>query len=236
MPDSAPSIISASPADLSTGIVLGTSIVVGFDQPINTATINASTFALFGPGQTQIITPSQLLANVPAAVKANQAIPGNFTFSTDTNGNTIATFAPLLPLRPNVTYTVVIVGPDSATGVSVKGTDGENLDSNYQWTFTSGDLDVSIPPPTSPLTLVLPLDPGSVKIQQRIYPVGNDLTQQIDFIFPGPIDPNSFTLPQILCSLEPILNDLSVSVPTGLSTTASVAGNILSVRITGWSA
>jgi hypothetical protein len=232
VPDS-PSIISATPADLSTGIVLGTSIVVGFDQPINTTTLTSATFALFGPGQTQVITSEGLLANVPKVAQTNQAIPGIFTF-TLVDGNTVLTFAPLIPLRPNVVYTVIAVGPDSATGVSIKGTNTATLDANYQWTFTTGDLNVSVPPSTSPLPLLLPLDPATIQIRETIFPVGNDLTQQIDFVFPGPINPASFTLSQILCSLEPILNDLSVSVPSGLATTASIAGNVLSVRITGW--
>jgi hypothetical protein len=46
--------------------------------------------------------------------------------------------------------------------------------------------------------------------------VGVDLTQVIDIIFPGPIDPDSFDLTDLLISVEAALGDPRITVPTTL--------------------
>jgi hypothetical protein len=142
-------------------------------------------------------------------------------------------------LRPDVVYTVLLVGPGSALSESIKNLESppDTLDSNYQWTFTTGDLDISIPPVTSPLPpLLIPLDPSKVKIEQQIWAVGNDLSQEIDIIFPAPINTNTITPEQVLLSLEAILNDPSVTIPTGLTPTVKIAGSTISIIISGWPA
>lgn len=235
---SAPSIIKVSPNPNQTDVVLGTTIVVGFDQVIDQTTITSSTFSLTGPGQTQVISPEELNVRNPRPDAGREYIAGSFNFSTDANGNTVVTFIPSRPLRPNVVYTVLVVGGlGSVLGAAVKNTNTppDTLDSNYQWTFTTGDLDISTPPITSPIApLVVPLDPSRVQIQQRLWAVGNDLSQELDIIFSAPIDTTSVTPEQILLSLEPILNDPSVSVPSGLTPTVTISGNKISIVISGW--
>lgn len=237
---SAPSIIKVSPNPSQIDVVLGTAVAVGFNQPIDQTTITSSTFSLTGPGQTKVIAPEELNVRNPRPDAGREYIPGTFSFSTDTSGNTIVTFTPSRPLRPNVVYTVLVVGgPSSVLGAAVKNlnTPPDALDNNYQWSFTTGDLDVSTPPVTSPTPpLIVPLDPSRVRIEQRLWSVGNNLAQELDITFPAPIDTNSITAEQILLSLEPILNDPSVSVPSGLTPTVTISGNKISIVITGWPA
>lgn len=232
---SAPSIISSSPANGNRDVVLGTSIIVGFDQPMDATTLNASTFSLTGPGQTAIIAPGNLIAANPTVRTGREYVTGSFSFASDANGNTVLTFVPGVPLRPNVTYTILIVGPGLLLSSSAKNLNGETLDSNYEWSFTTGDLDVSTPPPQSPLVpLTVPLNPSSVRISQRLWAVGNDLSQEIDITFPGEIDLTSVTPDQILLSLEPILNDPFVMIPSGLTPTVTISGNKITIKIAGW--
>ena len=231
-----PSILSSSPSSGTLDVVLGTVIKVGFSVVMDTTTITSSTFSLTGPGQTGIVGPDEMIAKDPRVKTGREYIPGAFTFSTDANGNTVVTFTPRRPLRPNVTYTVLIVGTSQLSSDAVKGADGTTLDFNYEWSFTTGDLNLKTPPASSPLpSLSIPLDPSQVKIQQRLWAVGNDLSQEIDIIFPGPIDTTSVTPEQILLSLEPILNDPFVSVPSSLTPTVTIEGNKITVLIAGWS-
>lgn len=232
---SAPSIISSSPSNGTTDVVLGIPIVVGFDQPMDLTTLNESTFSLMGPGQTAIITPGSLIAANPSVKTGREYIPGSFTFATNIQGGTLLTFTPKIPLRPNVVYTILIIGPGQLASASAKNTTGETLDSNYEWSFTTGDLDVSVPPIQSPIPpLIIPLDPSQIKIQQHLWAVGNDLSQEIDIIFPGPIDPTSIDINAILLSLEPILNDPTVVVPSGLTPNITISGNKITILISGW--
>jgi hypothetical protein len=234
---SAPSVIGVTPADQSQGNVLGTKIVVRFNQPMNTATIDANTFSLTGPGHTQMFSPEQLIVKDPKLQTGCEVITGTFAFSADSNGNTIATFTPSKSLTPNVTYTVLVVGPGSASSNTIQNTTSESLDSNYQWTFVTGDLDITVPPAYSPLPLLnLPIDPSQVQITQKIWAVGNDLSQEIDITFPGDIDTSTVTPAQILLSLEPLLEDPGVSVPSGLTPTVVISGNTIKVTISGWPA
>lgn len=232
---SAPSIISSSPAHGTTDVVLGTSIIVGFDQPMDVSTLNASTFSLTGPGQTGVITPGNLIDVKPTVKTGREYIQGSFSFSSDSNGNTVLTFAPGTPLRPNAVYTVLIVGPGMLLSSSAKNAQGEALVSNYEWSFTTGDLNVSVPPPQSPLTpLAVPLNPAGIQINQNLWAVGNNLAQEIVITFPGGIDTTSVTPDQILLSLEPILNDPFVKVPTGLTPNITISGNKITILISGW--
>jgi hypothetical protein len=232
----APSIISSSPASGVIDVVLGTQVVVGFSVAMNTATLTSSTFSLTGPGQTGIITPGEMIAARPKVITGREYINGVITFSTGTAGNTILTFTPAVPLRPNVTYTILIVGAGQLSNTGAQGVDGTALDGNYQWSFTTGDLNVFVPPPQSPMpVLTIPLDPSRIRITQKLWAVGNDLSQEINIVFPGPIDPDSVTPESILLSLEPILNDPSVQVPSGLTPTVTIEGDTITILISGWS-
>lgn len=247
---SAPSIVKVSPNPGATDVVLGSPVVFYFDQVIDTTTVTSQTFSLTGPGQTQVIAPGELNVRSPRPDMGREYIPGTFAFTTGTDGFTIVTFTPSRPLRPNVVYTVLIVGGlNSTLGARVLNllSPPDTLDSNVQWTFTTGDLDVSIPPITSPLPpLIIPLDPSRIKIEQHIWSVGNDLSQELDIIFPGPIDTSTVTAADILLALEPILNDPSVVIPTGLTPTVTIAptvtidsvatilNNVIRIVISGW--
>jgi hypothetical protein len=231
----APTVISTSPASGARDIVLGAKIIIGFSAPMDLSTINSTTFSLTGPGQTSIIVPQSLIVANPKLLNGREYIEGTFAFTAATNGNTILTFTPSVPLRPNVVYTLLIVGPGQLTSDSIKDLNGLTLAYNYQWSFTTGDLNLVVPPAQSPLPVLnLPLSPGSIKIEQRLWAIGNDLSQEIDVIFPGAIDTSSVTAEQILLSLEPILNDPMVQVPAGLTPTVTISGNKITILISGW--
>ena len=66
--------------------------------------------------------------------------------------------------------------------------------------------------------------------------MGNDLTREIEIIFPGNIDLNSITPEDIEVSVEAILGDASVEIPPDLSSSVTIQGNKLIVRVTGWPA
>ena len=56
---------------------------------------------------------------------------------------------------------------------------------SYQWTFTTGTVDVTVPPPCPLPSLVHPLDPKSIELSTTS--VGNDLSQTIILTFPEPL-------------------------------------------------
>ena len=145
---SAASVVAVSPNPNATDVVLGTTIVVTFDQLMDTTTISASTFSLTGPGQTQFISPTVLNSRKPVSQTGREYISGTFAF-TVVGGNTVCTFTPSVPLRPNVIYTVLIIGAGniSTSGAVVKNTADpeEPLDATYEWSFTTGDLNTSTP-------------------------------------------------------------------------------------------
>jgi hypothetical protein len=243
----APTVLSVSPADQDTDVVLGTPITVLFSSLMDHASITEATFSLTGPGQTQIITPEQLVADDPEPITGREYITGTFAFD-DTFGSgtkTQLTFTPSKPLRPNVTYTLLILGSGGAlTSGAVKDASEVAMVGSYTWTFTTGDLDLVSPPPSSPVPGSFPsLDPNAIIViprQSGNQIVGADLSQEIDLIFPGSVDLTSFDSADILTSIEAMLGDPSVVVPPGL-----IAGyswqpyngdpnRKLRITITGW--
>jgi hypothetical protein len=106
---------------------------------------------------------------------------------------------------------------------------------SYEWTFVTGDLNLATPPPTSPLLDDMPaIDLGQIKVIPRGRRYGVDLTQEIDIIFPGPIDPNSINTDDILMSIEAVLGDPTVPIPAGLTPTVTINGSTLKIVISGW--
>src|SRR5271170_3013173 len=91
------------------------------------------------------------------------------------SGQTLATFTPMKALRPGVTYTVLVVGADSVLSNSfVHDLSGNNLLASSQWSFTTGTLDLNVPPTLNPLPLPKTiLNPSSVQVIPRA-PVGID--------------------------------------------------------------
>lgn len=77
-----PSIINVSPPPNMTDVILGSSIVVTFSEPIDTDSFNNSTFALTGPNFSSIVTPSQLIESNPMPGQGRGYILGTFGFST----------------------------------------------------------------------------------------------------------------------------------------------------------
>lgn len=228
----APLILSVAPLDGETDVVLGADLVVVFDQLIDTTTVNTSTFSVTGPGQTAVVTGDNLILSTPTATVGRQYLPGTFTFATNSSNQTVVTFSPDDPFQPNQTYTVLLVGSNNALlADKVKNLAGEAMANTYQWSFTSGILNLTAPPAMSPLPALLPeIDPASIKIVPRAL-LGNDIST-IDIIFPGPIDPSSFSISDILLSIEPFVQDPLVAIPM-LSATAQIpSGSPNIIRIT----
>jgi hypothetical protein len=230
-----PVITAVTPLANATDVVLGTKVTVTFDQIIDHTTINDATFSLQGPGQTAIITPEQTTDEEPTAIQGREFITGTFTFDETTQaGKTIVTFKPDKPLDPNKTFSVLILGGQgvlSAQGVT--NVSGQLMGSSYTWNFTTGQLNLIAPPAQSPLSLRQRIDTTQIKIVPSAV-IGNDLTQEIDFIFPANIDPASFNLTDIAVSVSAMLGDPDVTVPSGLTSTAVITGNILRITINGW--
>lgn len=65
-------------------VVLGSSIIVVFSEPIDTDSVNNSTFALTGPNFSSIVTTSQLIEANPMPAQGKGYILGTFGFSTVT--------------------------------------------------------------------------------------------------------------------------------------------------------
>ena len=234
-----PTITSVSPDVSSTGVILGTPIVVTFSELMNHSSINQSNFALISPVGTMIITPTEEIAQNPSPISGKKNVLGKFSFK-DTTGVTVVTFSPKEVLVPNTTYTVIIIGA-SAHLVSnpVLAADNTPLATNYTWTFTTGTLNLATPPQTSPLVPTnTALDLRSVAIIPRMFPNpnGSDLTQTIRLVFPDNIDTESFNMEDLLLSVSSILGDPSVTIPTGLTTSATVATDTITITISGWPA
>lgn len=249
---SAPTILSVTPTPDETDVVLGTQIIVVFDQLMLHESISVATFSLTGPGQTQVVTPDQFVASDPESITGREYITGLFSFDDTIAGGTRTqvTFNPSQPLRPNVTYTLLIMGSGGAlTSDSVKANDSIQtpMESSYTWSFITGELNLVIAPPVAPVPgAAARIDPNSIIViprQSGNQRTGADLTQEIDLIFPdsvslSPYDPTM----DIMTSVEAMLGDLDVVVPAGLTVTptwmsyGSKVNRKLKLTITGWPA
>jgi hypothetical protein len=109
-----PAVISNSPANGATGVVLNTAVSVGFSVVMAPATINTSTFTLTGPGG--------------AVVTGVTGVTGAFSYT-----GTTATFTPTSALAPKTVYVVTITtGAQDPTGAS--------LAANFTFCFTTGTI------------------------------------------------------------------------------------------------
>ena len=101
---------------------------------------------------------------------------------------------------------------------------------SYEWTFITGDLNL-----TTPLLDDMPaIQLDQIKVIPLGRRIGVDLAQEIDIIFPGPIDPTSINTEDILMSIEAVLSDPTVMVPSGLTPSVTIDGSKLKIVITGW--
>lgn len=239
-----PTVISVNPSVDETDVVLGTPIVVVFSTLMDPTTITLSTFSVTGPGQTQIIAPLQLIAEDADSVTGREYILGTFEFDDTINGGTQTkvTFNPVTPFRPNVTYKVLLIGSGAIlTSDCMESSYGVQMVGSYEWSFTTGLLNLVTPPPQAPVPgSAAQIDPNDIKVIPSQV-TGNDLTQEIDIIFPDsvsltPYDPTR----DIICSVDAILGDPGVRVPRGLTITPTWSpyggcpNRRLTLSITGW--
>jgi hypothetical protein len=177
-----PNVTSASPANNATGVVLGQPITVVFDSLIDHSTLTTATFSVTYPSGAEVLTPDAYIAKSPKTLTATAYVDGALTI-TDSDTATTLTFTPSLPLKTNTQYTVFLLGGDAQfSAASVKDTNGNPLAVSYQWTFTTGSLNLPSPPVSSPLppvrgAVLIPLDPGSVRIDPRVQSTNNNLTR-----------------------------------------------------------
>ncbi len=215
----APLVVNVDPANNEVDVVLGTQITITFDQLIDTTTIDESTFSVTGPGQTQILTAGQLIAKDGDTLLSREYIEGTFAFDVTPTGASIVSFVPKRHFQPNVQYQILLLGLDASLTLDViKNPAGEGMAAGYSWSFQTGDLNLAVPPTQSLLienTLASAINPVDIKILPRKM-VGVDLTQIIDVIFPGPIDPTSIDLNDLMLSIEPIMGDPRIAVPPNL--------------------
>lgn len=237
---SAPVIESVTPAANQADVVLGQPIEVLFDQPIDPASLSSQTFSLTGPGQSSLVDAENLIRKDGLLHTGREYITGAFVFPAPAAGDAWVqdqklVFTPSRPLRPNVTYTVLLVGQGSLLAKSyVRNPAGEGMPASVQYTFKTGELNLSAPPLQSPLRPLNPwekprLDPSSILVRPR-KAIGNDLTQEIELVFPGEIDPASFNPDDILVAGEPFLNDPGTSIPDSTATIV-IDGNRLLITV-----
>src|SRR5438270_8883723 len=120
-PGTPPTVTSVTPVNGNVGVCPNTVIISAtFSKAMNPATITSSSFTLTGPGG----------ANVAGAV----------TYVATTN---VATFKPTNPLALNTVYNATIT-------TAVADTFGDNLATNFTWSFTSPG---SCPPPPAGIAL-----------------------------------------------------------------------------------
>jgi|AGTN01.1.fsa_nt_gi hypothetical protein len=112
---SQPVILSQSPAAAETSVVLGHLIEVKFDQPIDPATINDSTFSLIFQGDSLVFDADNLAKTGARPAAAKTYITGKFAFPSPD----VVQFTPDAPLRPKTEYTVIIAGGTSVVAVNV---------------------------------------------------------------------------------------------------------------------
>jgi hypothetical protein len=104
-----PVVVSVAPPNLAVGVCPNTLLVATFNQAMNPATINTTTFTLTSPGTPPV------------------AVGGAVTYNAATYA---ATFTPTAPLALNTLYTATIT-----TGA--QDIAGDSLASDYVWTFTT---------------------------------------------------------------------------------------------------
>lgn len=234
---SAPQVVQVTPNNEETDVVLGQALSVTFDQVIDTTTLNDDTFSLTCPAPTQILTNTQLISGeaAPSAV----SVPGTWSFVVDDQNRTVATFTPTDALLQNTPYTATLFGADAALSTQdVMNPTQEAMANSYQWSFITGILQLTVPPVVSPLIDANPpINLKEIRVVPRMRrPLGQDLSQEFDIIFPDDIDPTSFDPSDLYMSIEPLLGDPNAIVPPGLEYSATVSGNKLQIKVTGWPA
>ena len=147
---SAPVVVSVEPGNLETDAILGIPIIITFDQVIDQTTVNDATFALTGPGTTEVETAMNMATLGRLSPTGREYITGTFTFVTTSNTppNTVVTFVPGRVLRKNTTYSVILLGSSgSIISNGVRNPAYEGMVNSYEWSFTTGTLDITVARP-----------------------------------------------------------------------------------------
>jgi uncharacterized protein YjdB len=111
-----PTVTSTSPANNATGISLGTTITVTFNEAMNTTSIGTATFELFDNN--------------------NATVPSTVIFDIATN---TATLSPADPLVPSAAYSATVKGGSGG----VKDMAGNPMANDFTWSFTAAAQDVA---------------------------------------------------------------------------------------------
>lgn len=138
----APTVLNVYPASSALGIPIGDSVTVQFDQEMDELSINSGTLVLIAPANDVVFGPGLEPLEQQTAEDAESIldtptysgyVKGTITFSrVNTSGGivdddevdydgvgnlwyTIATLTPSQPLKPNVTYTAIVLGDETQT-------------------------------------------------------------------------------------------------------------------------
>ncbi len=168
MPIAAPTVVSVNPGVDETDVVLGLPITVLFSTLMDHTTITDATFSVTGPGQTLIVTPTQLISEDPKAITGREYIEGTFEFDDTINGGTQTQvlFTPMKPWRPNITYKILLIGSGAIlTTDCIESSYEVQMIGSYEWSFTTGLLNLVIPPPQAPVPgSAAQINPNDIKV------------------------------------------------------------------------
>ena len=203
---------------------------------IDTTTLNDQTFSLTYEPPTSVLTSNQLIDGTPRS--SIISVQGTWSFITNSSNQTVATYQPNEALKQNTTYTVTLFGSDaSLSSQDVMNLAEVSMILSYQWSFTTGVLHFTTPPIQCPLQDIPAIDPNCIKITPR-HQVGDNLSNEIDIIFPGPIDKESFSISDLQMGISTVLHDPSIQIPLGgLTYTATIVDgspNIIRIQIVGF--
>lgn len=243
---SQPVLVSQSPAPNEASVVLGHLVELTFDQTIDPATLNESTFSLLFQGDSLVFDADNLsLGGKPASQK--QHIAGTFSFPSP--GTVV--FTPSTPLRPKTEYTVIVAGGSSTLAQSVvKNLAGEKLKQSYTWKFVTTEI-ASLTGSQSPASSPLVEDDQELTTAMiQIIPrkrLGTNFTEAIELHFPADIDPASLDqsylgtgllgdanpFNDVLVSIEAPNNDPLVEIPEHMTYSVVIDRNILRIQFQG---
>lgn len=241
---SALAVVSLSPAHGEVDVVLGRVLEILFDRPVDPASVSDRTFSLMGPGQPSLVEASSLIRQDAHTQTGREYIPGTFSYPAPAAGDAWLAgqkllFTPARPLRPSVTYTVLLAGQGSLLAQTyVRAVSGEALAPSLQYTFSTGILEAPPLPLQCPVPSSAPwerpvLAPTDILVRPR-GSQGLDLAEEIVLVFPGPIDPSSFNPEDVVIAGEPFLNDPDTVIPASVAR-FMIEGNTLRIRI-DWNA
>lgn len=129
-------VVSVSPPDGSQGRPLGQTIQVTFDCEVDQTTVDAGSFLLT---QTTLVGVDQLLTK--DTISATVVVDGKFSFTLDSNNNSVVTFTPNSPLAQNSKYQVIL-----STLIKSAGSNPVSLSNIYKWSFDTTASGVVVPP------------------------------------------------------------------------------------------